>query len=98
MQGIRTNKLAQELLDEALARGASDMHVEPVEQGVRVRIRVDGLLQELRLLPAALQSTLLTQLKVSSGMDIAERRVPQDGRMVLNRGDPKWICVYPVCR
>lgn len=86
MQGIRTNKLAQELLDEALARGASDMHVEPVEQGVRVRIRVDGLLQELRLLPAALQSTLLTQLKVSSGMDIAERRVPQDGRMVLNRG------------
>ncbi len=86
MQAIRTNKLAQELLEEALDRGASDMHVEPVEQGVRVRIRVDGLLQELRLLPAALQSTLLTQLKVSSGMDIAERRVPQDGRMVLNRG------------
>jgi type IV pilus assembly protein PilB len=84
MQGIRTNKLAQELLDEALAMGASDMHVEPVEQGVRVRIRVDGLLQELRLLPAELKSTLLTQLKVSSGMDIAERRVPQDGRMVLN--------------
>ncbi len=86
MQGIRTNKLAQELLDEALDRGASDMHVEPVEQGVMVRIRVDGLLQELRLLPVALQSTLLTQLKVSSGMDIAEKRVPQDGRMVLDRG------------
>ncbi len=87
MQAITTNKLAQELLCEALARGASDMHVEPVEQGVRVRIRVDGLLQELRLLPAALQSTLLTQLKVGSGMDIAERRVPQDGRMALTIGD-----------
>lgn len=84
MQGVRTNKLAEELLDEALDRGASDMHVEPVEQGVRVRIRVDGLLQELRLLPATLKSTLLTQLKVSSGMDIAERRMPQDGRMVLD--------------
>lgn len=86
MQGIRTNKLAQELLEEALARGASDMHIEPVEQGVRVRIRVDGLLQELRLLPAALLSTLLTQLKVAGGMDIAEKRMPQDGRMVLDRG------------
>ena len=59
------------------------MHIEPDGQGVRVRIRVDGLLQQLCVLPRTQQSTLLTQLKVWSGMDIAEKRVPQDGRLLL---------------
>ena len=47
MEGLRNNKLAEDLLHLALAQGASDMHIEPDEQGVRVRIRVDGLLQQL---------------------------------------------------
>ena len=87
MEGLRNNKLAEDLLHLALAQGASDMHIEPDEQGVRVRIRVDGLLQQLCVLQRAKQSTLLTQLKVWSGMDIAEKRVPQDGRMLLKYVD-----------
>ena len=87
MEGLRNNKLAEDLLHLALAQGASDMHIEPDGQGVRVRIRVDGLLQQLCVLPRAQQSTLLTQLKVWSGMDIAEKRVPQDGRMLLKYVD-----------
>ena len=83
MEGLRNNKLAEDLLHLALAQGASDMHIEPDGQGVRVRIRVDGLLQQLCVLPRTQQSTLLTQLKVWSGMDIAEKRVPQDGRLLL---------------
>ena len=87
MEGLRNNKLADDLLHLALAQGASDMHIEPDGQGVRVRIRVDGLLQQLCVLQRAQQSTLLTQLKVWSGMDIAEKRVPQDGRMLLKYVD-----------
>ena len=83
MEGLRNNKLAEDLLHLALAQGASDLHIEPDGQGVRVRIRVDGLLQQLCVLPHSQQSTLLTQLKVWSGMDIAEKRVPQDGRLLL---------------
>lgn len=87
MEVLRNNKLAENLLHLALAQGASDMHIEPDGQGVRVRIRVDGLLQQLCVLPHSQQSTLLTQLKVWSGMDIAEKRVPQDGRMLLKYVD-----------
>ena len=87
MEGLRNNKLADDLLHLALAQGASDMHIEPDGQGVRVRIRVDGLLQQLCVLQRAQQSTLLTQLKVWRGMDIAEKRVPQDGRMLLKYVD-----------
>ena len=83
MEVLRNNKLAENLLHLGLAQGASDMHIEPDGQGVRVRIRVDGLLQQLCVLPRTQQSTLLTQLKVWSGMDIAEKRVPQDGRLLL---------------
>ena len=83
MEGLRNNKLAEDLLHLALVQGASDLHIEPDGQGVRVRIRVDGLLQQLCVLPRSQQSTLLTQLKVWSGMDIAEKRVPQDGRLLL---------------
>ena len=82
MEGLRNNKLAEDLLHLALVQGASDLHIEPDGQGVRVRIRVDGLLQQLCVLPHSQQSTLLTQLKVWSGMDIAEKRVPQDGRLL----------------
>ena len=87
MEGLRNNKLAEDLLHLALIQGASDLHIEPDGQGVCVRIRVDGLLQQLCVLPHSQQSTLLTQLKVWSGMDIAEKRVPQDGRLLLKHED-----------
>ena len=89
MEGLRNNKLAEDLLHLALVQGASDLHIEPDGQGVRVRIRVDGLLQQLCVLPHSQQSTLLTQLKVWSGMDIAEKRVPQDGRLLLEHEGSK---------
>lgn len=83
MEATNTGKLAQQLLHRAVELRASDVHIEPLEDGVLVRIRVDGLLQELCRLPLSSYSTLLTQLKVQSGMDIAEKRLPQDGRWQL---------------
>ncbi|MDY4920829.1 MAG: GspE/PulE family protein [Phascolarctobacterium sp.] len=84
MELSNSGKLAQVLLEEAVHAGASDLHIEPIEHEVRVRLRVDGLLEELCRLPWASYSTLLTQLKVQSGMDIAEKRLPQDGRWQLS--------------
>ena len=81
MENLRNNNLAQEILERALALKASDLHIEPTETKVRVRVRIDGLLTELCNLPLVQYSPLVTQLKVWSGMDIAEKRVPQDGRL-----------------
>lgn len=83
MQALNNNKLAWSLVEQAVAAGASDLHLEPMRDVVRVRIRVDGLLRELVRLPLAAHSTLVTQLKVAANMDIAEKRVPQDGRIAL---------------
>ncbi len=83
MEIINNGRLAQQLLEEAVLRGASDMHVEPMEKDVRIRLRIDGLLQEAARLPLSCYSPLITQLKVQGGMDIAEKRVPQDGRWQL---------------
>ena len=83
MQALNNNKLAWSLVEQAVAAGASDLHLEPMRNAVRVRIRVDGLLRELVRLPLAAHSTLVTQLKVAANMDIAEKRVPQDGRIAL---------------
>lgn len=81
MEELRKQQQAESLLQQAAALGASDLHIEPTAEGTRVRVRVDGLLEQLCLLPRSLHSTLITQLKVWSGMDIAEKRVPQDGRL-----------------
>ena len=83
MDFLNNGKLAQQLLEEAILNRASDVHVEPLEGEVRVRMRIDGLLQELCRLPWSSYATLVSQLKVLSGMDIAEKRVPQDGRWQL---------------
>lgn len=83
MQALNNNKLVWSLVEQAVAADASDLHLEPMRDAVRVRIRVDGLLRELVRLPLAAHSTLVTQLKVAANMDIAEKRVPQDGRIAL---------------
>lgn len=83
MQALNNNKLAWSLVEQAVTAGASDLHLEPMRDVVRVRIRVDSLLRELVRLPLAAHSTLVTQLKVAANMDIAEKRVPQDGRIAL---------------
>ena len=84
MEIMNNGKLAQQLVEEAIKNKASDVHVEPLTNEVRVRMRIDGLLQELCRLPWSSYSSLVSQLKVLSGMDIAEKRVPQDGRWQLN--------------
>jgi len=68
------------LLDEAIRMGASDIHVEPRKKDVRIRFRVDGFLQQHYTIPKAAMAAMISRLKVISGMDIAESRLPQDGR------------------
>lgn len=75
-------KLVQEFLEKAQEMRASDIHLEPVEEGFRVRFRIDGELELFRLLPKMLQSAVISRLKImTETMSIDEKRVPQDGRI-----------------
>ncbi|MGF6772948.1 type IV pilus assembly protein PilB [Paraburkholderia sp. GAS199] len=74
-------RLLTDTLQEATRRNASDLHIEPAESGWRVRLRIDGVLHELAAPPAHLRDAFITRVKVLARMDIAERRVPQDGRL-----------------
>src|SRR5262249_32673038 len=70
--------LSQELLHAAIIRQASDIHIEPLKDALRVRFRVDGELEEYQRLPLSREAALISRLKVLAGMDIAEKRAPQD--------------------
>ena len=74
------------ILTEAIQQGASDIHFEPLETGMRVRYRIDGVLQNRHSPSQDYQIQLLTRIKVMSKMDIAEHRLPQDGRIKLKMG------------
>jgi type IV pilus assembly protein PilB len=76
-------RLLADTLQEAARLNASDLHIEPMEHGWRMRLRVDGVLHELARPPAHLRDAFITRVKVLARMDIAERRVPQDGRLRL---------------
>lgn len=78
-----TVNLLNTLITKALARGASDMHLEPYNGRYRVRYRIDGVLVTVDNLPANMQMPIITRLKILSGMDIAEKRRPQDGKIEL---------------
>src|SRR5262245_12502818 len=73
-------------ITEAIQQGASDVHFEPSETGLKVRYRIDGVLQQRHAPAPELQAQLLARIKVMSKMDIAERRLPQDGRIKLKMG------------
>ena len=73
-------QLVDTLLQQALQERASDIHIEPATQGVRVRFRVDGMLREKEQLPLELQAAVISRIKLLSALDIAEKRLPQDGR------------------
>ncbi len=75
------------LISQAVKARSTDIHIEPMEERVRVRFRIDGLLHEVAQLPAAAQSALISRLKIMSGMDIAERKRPQDGHFSVQVGD-----------
>jgi type IV pilus assembly protein PilB len=74
-------KLANRIIEDAYARGASDIHIEPYEFETRVRYRVDGNLEQRMTLPKKAINPLISRLKIMSNLDIAERRMPQDGRI-----------------
>ncbi len=74
-------RLVQRLIDEAVRARASDIHLEPSEQALHVRLRMDGLLRELERHPRNLAAPVISRVKVMAGLDIAERRLPQDGRI-----------------
>ncbi|MDF4023916.1 type IV-A pilus assembly ATPase PilB [Luteibacter sp. PPL201] len=77
-------KFVNKILVDAIKRGASDIHFEPFETVYRVRLRMDGILRIVATAPIKLGTRIASRLKVMSGLDIAERRVPQDGRIKLN--------------
>lgn len=77
-------KLCNLIIDEAVTMGASDIHIEAMSNRLRVRYRVDGVCIERDTIPKHMQSPLIARMKILSGMDIAERRIPQDGRIKRN--------------
>jgi general secretion pathway protein E len=79
-------RLINGIIAEAVRRGVSDIHVEPYESGLIVRMRVDGVLKESLRMPAHVAPVVVSRIKVMARLDIAERRVPQDGRIALALG------------
>lgn len=73
--------IVNSLISQSIKNGASDIHMEPMEKGLRVRFRIDGVLREMTSFPKHAQGAILSRIKIISNMDIAEKRVPQDGRI-----------------
>ena len=84
-------KFINKVLVDAIRRGASDIHFEPYETEYRVRLRIDGLLKQVAKAPHTLQARIAARLKVMAQLDIAEKRVPQDGRVKLNLSKTKQV-------
>ncbi|MEH6416366.1 type IV-A pilus assembly ATPase PilB [Pseudomonas sp. CGJS7] len=84
-------KFVNKVLIDAIRRGASDIHFEPYETDYRVRLRIDGLLKQVAKVPNKLHARIAARLKVMAQLDIAEKRVPQDGRIKLNLSKTKQI-------
>ena len=83
-------KLANALIQQAIADRASDIHVEPQERHVRVRYRIDGVLMEAMTVPRNLVAPLISRYKIMADMNIAERRIPQDGRIEVRHKDHEY--------
>ena len=83
-------RLVDSVIREAIPYRASDIHIEPFEKAVRVRYRIDGDLQDRAEFPIEAYSAICARLKIMSGMNIAERRVPQDGRINMNVGGKEF--------
>jgi type IV pilus assembly protein PilB len=85
-EGAPVVRLVNAILLNAIKKGASDIHVEPYEKKLRVRYRIDGVLMEEMQPPIKLKAAIASRLKIMSSLDIAERRLPQDGRIKLKMG------------
>lgn len=83
-------KLVNMILSGAIKRSASDVHIEPFEKEVIVRYRIDGVLHEIMAPPKALQQSIISRIKIMSGMDIGEKRLPQDGRARIKQDEKPY--------
>lgn len=91
-------QLVNQVIANAVKSGASDIHIEPMEKIMRVRLRIDGVLHEVLQQPIKLHASVASRVKVIGGMDIAERRIPQDGRTTVKVDDRTFdirIAVLP---
>jgi len=84
-------QLANRLIEDAYYSGGSDIHIEPFENETRVRVRIDGICQTKLNLPKKVSNSLLARIKVMANLDIAEKRIPQDGRIVYKQFNKKGI-------
>jgi len=84
-------KLVNLLLVDAINKGASDIHIEPYEKFMRVRFRLDGMLYEVMKPPIRFKNAIVSRIKIMSKLDIAERRLPQDGRIKLRLQDGREV-------
>ncbi len=83
-------RVANTIIQQAILQRASDIHVEPVPKGVRIRYRIDGVLHEIMTLPKYIHPPLISRYKIMSDMNIAERRIPQDGRIGIIFRDKEY--------
>ena len=86
-EGAPIIRLTNNIIAVALKKGASDIHIEAMEKGLRVRYRIDGVLRQEMMLPKKVQLPLVSRVKIISKLDITERRMPQDGRITLKLGN-----------
>ena len=87
MKSSQPAEVAQAILLQALQDGASDVHIEPTEARLRIRYRIDGILHEVMNLPPEMHPAILSRIKIMSGLNIAERRRPQDGQLNFEAAD-----------
>jgi type IV pilus assembly protein PilB len=90
-------QLANRIIEDAFIGGASDIHIEPGEREVAVRYRIDGICQSKLKLPAKVAPALVARLKIMANLDISERRLPQDGRIVFKQFTKKSIDIDLRC-
>ena len=81
--------MVNQILEQALRNGASDIHLEPFEDGCKFRLRIDGVLHELPSPSKTAFIMIISRLKILAKMDIAEKRIPQDGAIALRTGDKR---------
>jgi type IV pilus assembly protein PilB len=91
IRGEKVGEIVSNILEFAVRARASDIHIEPQEKSLRVRYRIDGILQEKLTIPKQLQDPLLSKIKILSGMKIIEKRIPQDGRFNFKSGENEEV-------
>lgn len=92
-------KLVNHILYQAVKRGASDIHLEPFEKELRVRYRIDGVMYDVMTPPKRIQGALVSRIKIMANLNIAEKRIPQDGRITIKVADKAFdirVSVLPV--